>query len=116
MSLFKQVNTDLEKYKPKLVTVTLEGSPRAGETKEGMLIISVNVDDAGQLPVNEDRLKSYSKRVCFMGEKVAKHYLDHPDGNAKESIFMLPMIQPDDTNTYWVRKIFPEGEIKKKKA
>jgi len=107
MSLFESVQEDLVKYQPQLVSVKMLGKVRSGETEEGNLIISVLVDDKKQLPVNEDKLKTYPKRICFRGEKVAKHYMDHPDGDAKKKIFMLPMIQPADDNQYWIRKIYP---------
>ncbi len=115
MSLFKQVKKDLKKYQPQLVKVTLLGNIRAGETKEGNTIISLDVNDDGQLPVNEDRLKTYIKRICFATEKIANHYIDHPDGDPKEKVFILPMTSPDDSNTYWIRRIFAEPtEVKGK--
>jgi hypothetical protein len=108
MSLFDTMKEDLEKYQPQLIKVKLLGKIRSGETDEGNVIISMQIDDKKQLPVNEDRLKSYPKRICFRGEKTARHYIDHPDGDPKKKIFIMPMIQPSDDNQYWIRTIFPE--------
>lgn len=108
MSLFDTMQEDLERYQPKLVKVKLLGKIRSGETDEGNVIISMQINDNKQLPVNEDKLKTYPKRVCFRGEQTARHYLDHPDGDIKKKMFMMPMIQPSDDNQYWIRRIFPE--------
>ncbi len=116
MSLFESLSDDLEKYQPKLIKVKMIGNIRSGETNEGNLIISMDVEDKKQLPVNEKRLATRQKRVCFLTERVAKHYLDHPDGNPEEKEFMMPMVQPDKTNFYWVRQIYSEPSIPEKKG
>lgn len=107
MSLFETMQKDLEKYKPKLVLVELKGNFRSGEDEYGNEIISMDVDDKKQLPVSDKRLKPRTKRIIFVTEKVAKHYMEHEDCVVADNLFPVPSVQPDDLNQYWIRRIYP---------
>jgi len=106
MSLFEQINKKIEK--PKLVTVKLLGRIRGGTDDYGNEIISMDVDDNKQFKVRSKNLKNTPKRIVFATSQIAKYYLDHPTANATEETFPCPVVEPDERNQYWIRRIYPE--------
>jgi len=120
-SLYEQSKAKVE-Y---LVTdVKLLGKIRGGDDDYGNQIMSMDVDDGKKFRVNEitidkdgnriakskaeiKKLKEGVKRIVFVTEAVAKHYMEHSKANVEKQTFPCPIVEPDERNQYWIRRIYP---------
>ena len=105
--------------------VKLLGKIRGGDDDYGNQIMSMDVDDDNKFRINEFRidkdgkqekkssteikkLREGVKRIVFVTEAVAKHYMEHSKANVEKQTFPCPIVEPDERNAYWIRRIYPE--------
>lgn len=92
---------EVDKIGQPIEVEAIVGSVRAGADQSGNVIVSMDIDDQGQLPSVPGQ--GQYKRIVFANKSLFESLINKGKEAKGKILFHIPYLWPDKRGQYWIR-------------